>query len=52
MKIALVAPVEESVPPKLYGGIEWIVYYLAHYLGKKGHSIDLYATGDSEHESL
>ncbi len=47
MKIALVAPFEESIPPILYGGIEWIIYELAHGLGKKGHSVDLYATGDS-----
>lgn len=51
MKIALIAPIEESIPPKYYGGIEWIVYYLAHLLGKKGHSVDLYATGDSKKEN-
>jgi len=50
MKIALIAPLEESIPPKYYGGIEWIVYYLAHLLGKKGHEVDLYATGDSQKE--
>ncbi len=47
MKIALVATVEESVPPKKYGGTEWIVYHLAHLLGKKGHQVDLYAAADS-----
>lgn len=50
MKIAFVAPIEETVPPKLYGGTEWIVYYLVHFLGQKGHQIDLYATGDSKKE--
>lgn len=50
MKIALIAPLEESIPPKYYGGIEWIVYYLARLLGKKGHEVDLYATGDSKKE--
>ncbi|MFZ2206924.1 MAG: glycosyltransferase family 4 protein [Microgenomates group bacterium] len=50
MKIALIAPLEESIPPTYYGGIEWIVYYLAHLLGKKGHTVDLYATGDSKRE--
>jgi glycosyltransferase involved in cell wall biosynthesis len=50
MKIALIAPLEESIPPKYYGGIEWVVYYLAHLLGKKGHQVDLYATGDSRKE--
>lgn len=52
MKIALVAPLEESIPPKKYGGIEWIVYHLAHGLGKKGHKVDLYATGDSQKEDI
>jgi len=47
MKIALVAPFEETIPPTAYGGVEWIVYELAHGLGKKGHTVDLYATGDS-----
>lgn len=47
MKIAIVAPFEESIPPILYGGIEWIIYELAQGLGEKGHTIDLYATGDS-----
>jgi len=50
MKIALIAPLEEAIPPTYYGGIEWIVYYLAHLLGKKGHTVDLYATGDSKRE--
>jgi len=50
MKIALIAPLEESIPPKYYGGIEWIVYYLAHLLGKKGHEVDLYASADSQKE--
>lgn len=48
MKIALIAPVEESVPPKGYGGIEIIVYYLAQVLTKKGHEVFLLATGDSK----
>lgn len=50
MKIALIAPFEESVPPKKYGGTEWIVYHLAHGLGQKGHQVDLYASGDSKQE--
>lgn len=52
MKIALIAPLEESIPPKYYGGIEWIIYYLAHLLGKKGHEVDLYTTGDSQKEEF
>jgi glycosyltransferase involved in cell wall biosynthesis len=48
MKIAIINGVEEPVPPKGYGGIEWIVYHLANDLGKRGHEVDLYASGDSE----
>lgn len=48
MKIAVIAPLEESTPPQKYGGIEWIVYYVAQLLGEMGHQVDLFATGDSE----
>jgi glycosyltransferase involved in cell wall biosynthesis len=51
MKIALIAPVEETIPPQKYGGIEWIVYQLAHGMGAKGHEVDLYASADSRKES-
>ena len=51
MRIAIVAPIEETVPPTKYGGTEWIVYRVALGLGQKGHSIDLYASGDSKQES-
>lgn len=47
MKIALLAPFEESIPPKKYGGVELIVYHLAQLLSKK-HSVFLLATGDSK----
>lgn len=51
MKIAIVAPIEESVPPKKYGGIETVAYYVADGMGKKGHHVDLYASGDSDTKS-
>jgi len=47
MKIALVSPIEETVPPILYGGIEWIVYYLAKILAEKKHEVYLLATKNS-----
>jgi glycosyltransferase involved in cell wall biosynthesis len=47
MKIAQVAPLYESVPPKYYGGIERIVSYLAEELVKLGHDVTLFASGDS-----
>jgi glycosyltransferase involved in cell wall biosynthesis len=47
LRIAQVAPLFESVPPKLYGGTERIVAYLAEALLGRGHSVTLYAAGDS-----
>ncbi len=48
MKIAQVAPLYESVPPKLYGGTERVVSYITEELVKLGHEITLYASGDSQ----
>ncbi len=48
MRVALLAPFEESVPPSGYGGTELIVYYLAQNLTLRGHSVFLFATGDSK----
>ncbi|MBB2791628.1 UNVERIFIED_ORG: glycosyltransferase involved in cell wall biosynthesis [Rhizobium pisi] len=47
MKIAQIAPLAESVPPKLYGGTERIVSYLAEELVAQGHEVTLFASGDS-----
>ena len=47
MRIAQVAPLYESVPPKLYGGTERIVSYLTEELVKQGHDVTMFATGDS-----
>ena len=47
MKIAQVAPLIESVPPRLYGGTERIVSYLTEELVKLGHDVTLFASGDS-----
>ena len=48
MKIAQVAPLYESVPPKLYGGTERVVSYLTEALVQAGHEVTLFASGDSE----
>lgn len=48
MRIAQVAPLFESVPPKLYGGTERVVSYLTEELVQLGHEVTLYASGDSE----
>jgi glycosyltransferase involved in cell wall biosynthesis len=47
MKIAQVAPLMESVPPRLYGGTERIVSYLTEALVSAGHEVTLFASGDS-----
>lgn len=48
MKIAQVAPLVESVPPRLYGGSERIVSYLTEALVTEGHDVALFASGDSQ----
>jgi hypothetical protein len=47
MKIAQIAPLYESVPPKLYGGTERVVSYLTDKLVQQGHEVVLFASGDS-----
>ncbi len=51
MKIAVIAPIEESVPPKKYGGTEWIAYHVSDGMGRRGHEVDVYASGDSDSKS-
>jgi len=48
MKIAQVAPLYESVPPKYYGGTERVVSYLTEELVNMGHDVTLFASGNSE----
>jgi glycosyltransferase involved in cell wall biosynthesis len=47
MRIAQVAPLIESVPPKHYGGTERIVSYLTEELVRSGHDVTLFGSGDS-----
>jgi glycosyltransferase involved in cell wall biosynthesis len=47
MKIAQVAPLIESVPPRLYGGTERIASYLTEELVGLGNEVTLFASGDS-----
>jgi glycosyltransferase involved in cell wall biosynthesis len=47
MKIAQIAPLAESVPPRFYGGTERIVSYLTEELVRQGHEVTLFASGDS-----
>lgn len=47
MRIAQIAPLYESVPPRRYGGTERVVSYLTEELVRLGHDVTLFATGDS-----
>jgi glycosyltransferase involved in cell wall biosynthesis len=48
MRIAQIAPLAESCPPRLYGGTERIVSYLTEELVSQGHEVTLFASGDSQ----
>jgi glycosyltransferase involved in cell wall biosynthesis len=47
MRIAQVAPLYESVPPKWYGGTERVVAELCDALVAMGHDVTLFATADA-----
>jgi glycosyltransferase involved in cell wall biosynthesis len=47
MRIAQMAPLAESVPPRLYGGTERVVAWLIDELVSLGHEVTLFASGDS-----
>jgi glycosyltransferase involved in cell wall biosynthesis len=47
MRIAQIAPLFESVPPRLYGGTERVVSYLTEELVRQGHQVTLFASEDS-----
>ena len=51
LRIAQVAPLSESVPPKLYGGTERVVATLCNELVRQGHNVTLFASGDSRTEA-
>ena len=48
MRIAHIAPLVESVPPKMYGGTERVVSWLVDELVRQGHDLTLFATADSK----
>jgi glycosyltransferase involved in cell wall biosynthesis len=47
LRIAQIAPLAESCPPRLYGGTERVVSYLTEELVAQGHDVTLFASGDS-----
>src|SRR3954453_13015829 len=48
MRIAQLAPLAESVPPKLYGGTERVIAWLIEELVELGHEVTLFGSGDSK----
>jgi len=48
MKIAQIAPLWLSLPPKTFGGTELVVYNLSEELVKRGHQVTVFASGDSK----
>lgn len=48
MKIAQISSIYLSVPPKTHGGTERIVYNLCQHLTRRGHQVELFASGDSK----
>jgi glycosyltransferase involved in cell wall biosynthesis len=47
MRIAQISPLNEAMPPKLYGGTERVVSWLTEELVALGHDVTLFASGDS-----
>lgn len=48
MKILQIAPPWIGIPPKNYGGTEWIIANLIEELDKRGHHVTLFGTGNSQ----
>ncbi|MFK3978760.1 glycosyltransferase family 4 protein [Micromonospora sp. NPDC050397] len=48
MKIAVLAPLSNPVPPEFYGGTERVVSTLTEELVRRGHDVTLFASGDSQ----
>ncbi len=47
MRIAQLAPLAESIPPRLYGGTERVIAWLVDELVTLGHDVTLFASADS-----
>jgi glycosyltransferase involved in cell wall biosynthesis len=48
MRIAQIAPLYESVPPRLYGGTERVVAHLTDALVELGHEVTLFASAEAK----
>src|SRR5271155_3930768 len=52
MRIAQIAPLYESCPPRFYGGTERVVSYVTEELVRLGHEVTLFASGDSRTSAM
>lgn len=52
MKIAQISSIYLSIPPKTHGGTERIVFDLCQHLTRRGHPVELFASGDSKVDCL
>ena len=50
MRVALISPLFESVPPRAYGGTERVVYNLCRGLTEANHEVTVFASADSSVE--
>jgi len=48
LKIAQIAPLWETIPPKKYGGIEIMINKIINELLNRGHEVTLFASGNSK----
>lgn len=48
LRIAQIAPLAYSIPPKKYGGTERVIHALTEELVTRGHDVTLFATKDSK----
>ena len=51
MRIGMIAPPWFPIPPRNYGGIEFVVSLLTEGLVRRGHDVTLFASGDSRTEA-
>ena len=51
MRIGMIAPPWFPLPPRKYGGIEFVVSLLTEGLVERGHDVTLFASGDSRTEA-
>jgi glycosyltransferase involved in cell wall biosynthesis len=48
LRIAQIAPLWFSIPPRKYGGTERIIHHLTEGLAERGYEVTLFASGDSK----